>query len=89
MFNVVDRVSGYATTRLLKTKEASGLQAGLTIFIILSKNLHVYSGTEFNVDVLKLMNKHKVDVKSVVTIYHHYITMFVECFNKTLAGRLF
>ena len=53
------------------------------------KELHVANGTEFKVDVFKLMNEHDMELVSVTTKYHHNFTAFIDRVNKTLAERLF
>ena len=92
--NVIDVASRYKASRPLKTKKASDVAEMLKDIykkgpLKFPEELHVDSGTEFKGEVLKLMKKHDVLVKSAVTKYHHNFTAFIERFNKTLAVILF
>ena len=91
---VIDVASRFKASRPLKTKKASEVADMLKDVyrkgpLRYPKELHVDNGTEFKVDVLKLMKEHDVKVVSVTTKYHHNFTAFVERFNKILAERLF
>ena len=91
---VIDVASRYKVSRPLKTKKASEVAEMLKDAykkgpLRWPTEFHVDNGTEFKVDVLKLMKEHDVKVISVTTKYHHNFTAFVERFNKTLGERLF
>ena len=90
--NVIDISSGYKASRPLKTKKAK--EVAEMFKDIYRKGPLKYpkdidSGTEFKGEVLKLVKEYNVLVNSVVKKYHHNFTAFVECFNKTLAVKLF
>ena len=47
------------------------------------------NGSEFKVEVTKMLEKHEVKIWRVTTKYKHTHTVFVEALNKILAERLF
>ena len=47
------------------------------------------NGSEFKAGVTKLLEKHEVKIRRVMTKYKHTHTAFVEALNKILAERLF
>ena len=47
------------------------------------------NGSEFKVEVTKMLENHEVKIRQVTTKYKHTLTAFVEALNKTLAERLF
>ena len=47
------------------------------------------NGSEFKVDVTKMLEQHGVKIQRVTTKYKHIHTAFVEALNKILAERLF
>ena len=50
---------------------------------------HCNNGSEFKIDVTKLLEKHNVDIRRTTTKYKHTHTAFVGAFNKELAKVLF
>ena len=47
------------------------------------------NGSEFKNEVIKLLEKHNVEIRRATTKYKHTDTAFVEAFNKELAKLLF
>ena len=47
------------------------------------------NGSEFKNEVIKLLEKHNVEIRRATTKYKHIDTAFVEAFNKELAKLLF
>ena len=47
------------------------------------------NGSEFKADVTKMLEKHEVKIRRVMTKYKHTHTAFVEALNKILAEQLF
>ena len=47
------------------------------------------NGSEFKAEVTKLLQKHEVKIRRVMTKYKHTHTAFVEALNKILTERLF
>ena len=47
------------------------------------------NGSEFEGDVTRLLQKHKVRIKCVMSKYKHTHTAFIKALNKILAEQLF
>ena len=46
------------------------------------------NGSKFNLEVTKMLEKHEVKIRQIMTKYAHTHTAFVEALNKILAERL-
>ena len=57
--------------------------------LIYPKIFQCDNGSEFKAEVTKLLEKHGVKIRRVMTKYKHTHTAFVEALNKILAERLF
>ncbi|XP_057316785.1 uncharacterized protein LOC130657805 [Hydractinia symbiolongicarpus] len=90
----IDVASRYTVEWPLRTKEASEV-AGMIQDIYKAGPLHYPetcqcdNGSEFKLDVNKLLEGKGVEIKRATTKYHHTFTAFVEAYNKVLAERLF
>ena len=90
----IDVASRYKVTRLLRTKKSSEVVFALDA--ICKKDAFKYpmvfqcdNGAKFKQEVIKLLEKHNVDIRRAVTKYKHIHTTFVEAFNRELTKLLF
>ena len=90
-----DVASRYKVARALKTKKASTVAFILEAIYekgSLFKYPQVFQchyGSEFKIEVTKLLEKHNVDIRRATTNYKHTNTVFKEAFNKELTKQLF
>ena len=90
----IDVASRYKVARPLRTKQAKDV-ANMIADIYKSGPLtypqvfQVDNVGEFKSDVIKLLEKHNVQIKRATTKYKHTHTAFVESLNKVLAENLF
>ena len=90
----IDVASRYKVTRPLRTKQAADIAAMIAdIYKIGPLTYPVIfqcdNGSEFKGEVIKLLQKHEVAIRRVMTKYKHTHMAFVEALNKVLTGRLF
>ena len=90
----IDVASRYKVVRPLRTKQAADVVAMIADIykvgpIAYPKIFQFDNGSEFKVEVTKLLEKHEVKIWRVTTRYKHTHTAFVEALNKVLAGQLF
>ena len=73
----IDAASRYKVVRPLRTKQARDVAEMCD------------NGSEFKVEVTKMLEKQEVKIRRVTTKYKHTHTAFVEALNKILSERLF
>ena len=91
----IDVASRYKVARPLKTKKSS--EVAFVLEAIYKKGdvfkypkaFQCDNGSEFKNEVIKLLEKHDVDIRRATTKYKHTHAAFVETFNKGLAKLLF
>ena len=89
----IDVASRYKVARSLRTKQAADVGAMIAdIYKVGPLTYPVLfqcdSGSEFKGAVTKLLQKHKVTIRTVTMKCKHTHTAFVEALNKTLTERL-
>lgn len=90
----IDVASRYKVARPLKTKQAKDIAEMLSDIykatpLTWPQQVQIDNGSEFKADVIKLFQKHNVEIKRATTKYKHTHTAFVESLNKILAENLF
>ena len=86
----IDIASRFKVTKPLTTKKS--IEAGFVLKAIYkkggafkySKVLQINNGSEFKGEVMKLFEKHNVEIRRATTKYSHTRTAFVKAFNKEL-----
>ena len=89
----IDAASRYKVARPLRTKQAKDMaemiadiyKVGLLTY---SKIFQSDSGSKFNGEVTRLLEKHEVTIRRVTVKYKHAHTAFVEALNRILAEQL-
>ena len=90
MLTGVNVTSRYTVSRALRTKKASEVVFVLEVIYkkgCVFKYPNVFqcdNGSEFKSDVVKLLKKHKVDIRRTTKKYKHTHTAFLEAFKKKL-----
>ena len=90
----IDVASRYKVARYLRTKKASEVAFVLEAVskkggvFKYPKTLQCDNGSELKNEVIKLIEKHNVEIRRAATKYKHTHTAFVEAFNKGLAKLL-
>ena len=90
----IDVASRYKVARYLRTKQASEVAFVLEAIykkggvFKYPKTLQCDNGSELKNEVIKLIEKHNVEIRRAATKYKHTHTAFVEAFNKGLAKLL-
>ena len=90
----INAASRYKDTRPLRTKQACDIAEMIADIykvgpLTYPKTFQCDNGSEFKADVTKLLEKHDIKIRRVMTKYKHTHTAFVEALNKILAERLF
>ena len=90
----IDAASRFNVTRPLRTKLALDVAEMIADIYKVGplkypKIFQCDNGSEFKVDVTKMLEKNEVKIRRVTTKYKHTYTAFVEALNKILAERLF
>ena len=84
----IDVASRHKVTRALRTKKSS--EVAFVLATIYKKGgVFKYPKTEFKNEVIKLPEKHNVEIRRAITNYNHTHTAFVEAFYKQLAKLFF
>ena len=86
--------SRFKVARPLKTKQAKEVAEMISDIykvgpLTYPKVFQCDNGTEFKLDVTKLLEKHGVKINRTTTKYKHTHTAFVKNLNKVLAKNLF
>ena len=90
-----DVTSRYKLARPLRTKKSSKVAFALGAIykkggvFIYPKTFQCDNGSEFKNELIKLLEKHNVEIRRATTKYKHTHVTFVETFNKELAKLLF
>jgi hypothetical protein len=90
----IDAASRFKVARPLRTKKAKDVSEMLADIykvgpLTYPEVFQVDNGGEFKSDVIKLLEKHNVEIRPATTKYKHTHTAFVESLNKILAVNLF
>ena len=79
----VDVESRYNVARPLSTKKPSGFVFVLEATDKYPKTLQCYNAFEFKSEVIKLLEKHKLEIQRPTTKYKHSRTAFMEALTKS------
>ena len=90
----IDAASRFKVVRPLRTKQARDMAEMIADIykvgpLMYPGTFQSDNGSEFKGEVNKMLEKHKVKIRQVMTKYKHTHTAFVEALNKILADRLF
>ena len=90
----IDAASRYKVARPLRTKQARDVAEMIAdIYKVGSltypSTFQCDNGSEFQGEVTKMLERHEVKIRQVMTKYTHTHTALVEALNKILAERLF
>ena len=90
----IDAASRFKVMRPLRTKQALNVAEMIADIykvgpLTYPSTFQCDNGSEFKGEVTKMLEKHEVKIRRVMTKYTHTHTAFVEALNKILAERLF
>ena len=90
----INATSRYKVARSLRTKQAADIAEMIADIykvgpLTYPKIFQCDNGSEFKAGVTKLLEKHEVKIRRVMTKYKHTHTAFVEALNKILTEKLF
>ena len=90
----INAASRYKVTRPLRTKQARDVAEMMADIYKVGPSTYpgifqCDNGSEFKGEMTKMLEKHEVKIRRVITKYTHTHTAFVEALNKILAERLF
>ena len=90
----IDVTSRYKVVSPLRTKQAADTANMIADIykvgpLTYPKIFHCDNGSEFKGEVTRLLEKHEVKIRRVMTKYKHTHTAFIEVLNKILAEQLF
>ena len=92
----IDSAFRYKVARPLRTKQAKDVAEMIAdvykvgpLTLTYPKIFQCDDGSEFKGEVTRLLEKHEVKIRRVMTKYKHTHTAFVEALNKAVAENLF